>query len=110
MGFEPKMMGKRIADVRNKNNISQEKIAESLNKSVSLISLYEAGRRVPPPDVLFEIADLFDISVDYLIGLTDNPDRRGNLPPDYEKLKAIEAALEKIDLKALTEIDKLMKE
>ncbi len=90
MGFESKILGKRIAEIRSKNNVSQENLAESLNKSVSLISLYEAGRRVPPPDVLFEMANLFNVSVDYLIGLTDNPGRSNDLPPDYERLKAIE--------------------
>ena len=47
MGFEAKTTGKRIADIRGKNNMSQEKLAETLSKSVSLISLYEGGHRVP---------------------------------------------------------------
>jgi predicted transcriptional regulator len=115
MGFEAKVLGRRISDARKQNNISQEKLAEILNKSVPLISLYESGKRIPPPDVLFQLAELFRVSSDYLLGLTDNPEPMGNIPkdyipPDYEKLKAIEAALEKIDLKVLTEIDKLMKE
>ena len=104
MGFEAKTTGKRIADIRGKNNISQEKLAETLSKSVSLISLYEGGHRVPPPDVLYQLSELFGVSVDYLLGLTDNPK-----PIDYARLKAIEAELEKIDLARIIEIERLMR-
>ena len=80
MGFEAKTTGKRIADIRGKNNMSQEKLAETLSKSVSLISLYEGGHRVPPPDVLYQLSELFAVSADYLLGLTDNPNLSGGLP------------------------------
>lgn len=94
--------------------MSQEKLAETLSKSVSLISLYEGGHRVPPPDVLYQLAELFHVSSDYLLGLTDNPEPKGNIPenyvpPDYEKLKAIEAALETLDLEVLIEIARLLR-
>ena len=109
MGFEAKTTGKRIADIRGKNNMSQEKLAETLSKSVSLISLYEGGHRVPPPDVLYQLSELFAVSADYLLGLTDNPNLSGGLPPDHARLKAIEVELEKIDLARIIEIERLMR-
>jgi len=44
MGFEAKTTGKRIADIRGKNNMSQEKLAETLSKSVAELEKIDLAR------------------------------------------------------------------
>ena len=114
MAFDSNVLGKRLCELRKKNMVQQEKLAEVLEKSVPMISYYESGKRVPPPDVLFAICEFFRVSSDYLLGLTDNPDPKGVIPkeyfpPDYERLKAIEAELEKVGLARIIEIERLMR-
>lgn len=76
---------------------------------VALLSLSSSPSWYPSPDVLYQLSELFGVSVDYLLGLTDNPKPIGGLPPDYARLKAIEAELEKIDLARIIEIERLMR-
>lgn len=114
MPFDSKILGKRINELRKRDSIQQEKLAEALEKSVPMISYYESGKRVPPPDVLFVMCQIFRVSSDYLLGLTDNPEPKCDIPkeyipPDYARLKAIEAELEKIDLARIIEIERLMR-
>lgn len=50
------------------NNLSRAQLAEKLNVSVRLISYWEAGQRECDFDMLIKIADLFSVSIDYLLG------------------------------------------
>lgn len=40
----------------------------------SLLSKYETGERIPPTETLIKLADLYDVSIDYLLGRTDKPE------------------------------------
>ena len=63
----------RLREIRKRKNISQLKLAMDLNLSQNTISRYETGEREPGIAELIMIADYFQVSVDYLIGRTDNP-------------------------------------
>ena len=63
----------RLKELRAKKKISQVKLAMDLNMSQNNISRYEKGEREADYDTLIAIADYFDVSVDYLLGRTDNP-------------------------------------
>jgi len=63
----------RLKELRKKKNISQLRLATELNTTQNTISRYETGEREPGIDELIKIADYFNISVDYLIGRTENP-------------------------------------
>ena len=63
----------RLKELRAKRKISQVKLAMDLNMSQNNISRYENGEREADYDTLIAIADYFDVSVDYLLGRTDNP-------------------------------------
>ncbi len=63
----------RLREVRRAKGISQLKLAMDLNTSQNTISRYETGEREPGIDDLIKLADYFHISVDYLIGRTENP-------------------------------------
>lgn len=63
----------RLKELRKKKGISQLRLATELNTTQNTISRYETGEREPGIDELIKIADYFNISVDYLIGRTENP-------------------------------------
>jgi transcriptional regulator with XRE-family HTH domain len=61
----------RIKSLREGKNISQLKLAKDLLIGQSTMSEYESGIKQPPVSVLINIADYFDVSLDYLTGRTD---------------------------------------
>lgn len=65
----------RIYALRKSQNLSQGELALKLGeeKTYVMISLYEKGTRMPKISTLLKLADIFDVSVDYLLGRTDNP-------------------------------------
>jgi transcriptional regulator with XRE-family HTH domain len=61
------MLGKRIAETRQKQGWSQADLAERLRISPSTVGMYEQGRREPPIDVLIAMSEEFGVTIDYLI-------------------------------------------
>lgn len=66
----------RLVKLRKINNITQKQLAENLSLSEVGIQNYESGRRKPAYEVLISLADYFDVSLDYLVGRSDEPRRR----------------------------------
>ena len=64
---------KRIRDLREDKDLSQSSVAEGINVSQRTYSYYENGGRAIPPEVLAAIARFHNVSVDYILELTDNP-------------------------------------
>ncbi|HQG97209.1 MAG TPA: helix-turn-helix transcriptional regulator [Thermotogota bacterium] len=97
--------------VRNK---TQKEITEAIGISAGTLSRYLSRQRTPTIEIIVKFAKFFNVSSDYLLGLTDNPEPKGNIPKefipsDYARLKAIESELEKIDLARIIEIERLMR-
>ncbi len=65
----------RIKELRRARKISQLKMALDLNTNQNTVSRYETGEREPGIAELIKIADYFDVSIDYLVGRTDDPRR-----------------------------------
>lgn len=63
----------RLKEIRKAKGISQLKLAMDLHMNQNTVSRYETGEREPGINELIKIADYFNVSVDYLIGRTDNP-------------------------------------
>ena len=63
----------RLKELRKQRKISQLKLAMDLSLSQNSISRYETGERQADYNTLIRIADYFDVSIDYLLGRTDNP-------------------------------------
>ncbi len=63
----------RLRQLRKSRNISQQKLGAYLNYGYTAIANYESGRNEPSFDTLMKIATFFDVTVDYLIGLSDEP-------------------------------------
>ena len=65
-------MYKRIKDLREDKDLSQKEIAKILNMSQTGYSNYEVGTNDIPTKILIKLAQFYNTSVDYLLGLTDN--------------------------------------
>ena len=63
----------RLKEIRKTKGISQLKLALELNMTQNTIRRYEPGEREPGIAELIKIADYFNVSVDYLLERTDNP-------------------------------------
>ena len=61
------MLSCRIAILRKSAGMNQTQLALQLHVSASTVGMYEQGRRTPNLDVLRHMAQLFDVSLDYLI-------------------------------------------
>ena len=61
----------RIRDLRDDNDLSQKQIAEKLNIHQTTYSDYELGNLNVPISVLWQLADFYSTSIDYLVGRTD---------------------------------------
>lgn len=66
----------RLIEIRRANNLTQKQLAAAVGLSEIGIQNYEGGRRKPAFDVLISLADYFDVSLDYLVGRSDDPARR----------------------------------
>ena len=68
------MFGKRLRALREERGIaSQQTLADALGVAQSTIANWEAGRREPNFTLIGALADYFQVSVDYLLGRTDDP-------------------------------------
>ena len=63
----------RLKEIRKSKGISQLKMAMDLNTNQNTISRYETGEREPGINELIKIAEYFNVSVDYLLERTNNP-------------------------------------
>ena len=64
-------MYKRIRDLREDKDLKQEDLAKTLNCTQACYSNYENGKRDIPTDVLNALADFYNVSIDYLLGRTN---------------------------------------
>ncbi|MCL2054751.1 MAG: helix-turn-helix domain-containing protein [Oscillospiraceae bacterium] len=65
------MLGQRLKGLREDNDMTQEDLAEKLNVSLHTVAKYERNEREPNDSMKVEIAKIFDVSLDYLVGLCD---------------------------------------
>ncbi len=66
-------MYKNIRALREDNDITQKSISEYLHCSQQVYSNYELGQRDIPTDILIKLSKFYNVSVDYILGLTDDP-------------------------------------
>jgi len=64
---------KRIRDLREDNDKTQQEIANFLGMKQPQYYRYETGSRDVPSDILIKLADYYGVSVDYILGRTNNP-------------------------------------
>lgn len=64
----------RLKELRKKRNVSQLKLAMDMGLNQNSISRYETGEREADYKTLIAFADYFNVSIDYLLERTDNPE------------------------------------
>ena len=67
------MIYRRIRDLREDRDKTQAELAKALNCSQQVYSNYELGQRDIPTDILIKISKYYNVSVDYILGISDNP-------------------------------------
>lgn len=66
------MVYRRIRDLREDHDLTQKELAKALNCSQQVYSNYELGQRDIPTDILIKLSRFYNVSVDYILGITDN--------------------------------------
>ncbi|MCL2673776.1 MAG: helix-turn-helix domain-containing protein [Defluviitaleaceae bacterium] len=66
----------RIRTLRNSKGLSQRVVGESLGINERTYKRYEAGEFEPTATNIIKLANLFEVSADYILGLSDNPQRQ----------------------------------
>lgn len=69
------IFGEHLKSLRLSKGITQKQLAELTGTSERGIQNYELNQRKPTYDILISLADYFDVSLDYLVGRSDNPSR-----------------------------------
>lgn len=69
--FNRNIMGDRIKALRNERGVGQNKLAQDICVSNASISYWETGKQEPTAEAIFKLAQYFDVSADYLLGLID---------------------------------------
>lgn len=67
------IMRLRIRDIREDHDMTQKQVSEYLHCDQSLYSKYERGQREIPLSLMIKLSELYNTSIDYLVGKTDNP-------------------------------------
>ena len=61
----------RIKQLREENNWTQLELSKKMNCAMSSIAMYESETRKPSMEVLLKLSEIFDCSIDYILGKTD---------------------------------------
>lgn len=69
-------LGNSFKRARNYKKMTQKQVADGLGIPEQSYQRYEYGKVVPTATVLIALADFFDVSLDYLVGRSDEPGRR----------------------------------
>lgn len=66
----------RIKELRIEKRLLQSDVAKYIGKSERIVGFYEKGERDPNTDTLLKLSELFDVSIDYILGKTDIKDSK----------------------------------
>lgn len=69
-----KTIGDNIKKLRKEANLTQPELADRINVAKSVISNWEQNLNIPKGNYIIELAKIFNVSADYILGLTDNDD------------------------------------
>lgn len=104
---EKKLLGERIRSCRIKAELSQDGLATILGMKRTNIANYEAGRVIPPGNVLVELAETFGVTTDYLLGITDDPVSNVEIDDDIREIQRAARRMNNKDRKKMLDIIKL---
>lgn len=103
-----KTIGERIQALRIDNDINQEEFAKHIGVARSTLANYEINKvKNIPIEVLVKCADIFDTTVDYLVGRTENPNFKITEKADVKIVHNKEVFFTDDDIKKVLELAKL---
>lgn len=66
------IFSERLKELRSERNVSQKDVASAIELSLRGFQYYEADKKEPTLSKVVALAEYFDVSIDYLVGRTDN--------------------------------------
>lgn len=66
------ILSKRLKDLRYDRQLKQSDVARAIGCTYQAVSNYESGKRAPGIPELIALANFYNVSIDYLVGRTDN--------------------------------------
>ena len=72
MNNAKEMLAANLVKLRSESKMTQSEVAEKLNYTDKSVSKWERGEAIPPIDVIKDLADLYGVSLDYLVSDTEN--------------------------------------
>lgn len=73
--FSKELFAQRLRDLRTQSNVSVANLCEAVGITKSAVSRFEHGKDNPNYNTLCALADYFNVSLDYLVGRSDDPQR-----------------------------------
>ena len=74
----------RIVTLRKQHKWTQEKVGELVNMSQRSVANWESGERCPSIPTLIELSKKFNVSIDYMLGCSDVPEKAKEQPADHD--------------------------
>ena len=71
--FSEKKFAERLKELRQSQNLTLQQLGEKLGATKATMGNFENCNKQPSMTMVIKIAEYFSVSVDYLLGLTDNP-------------------------------------
>lgn len=87
----------RIKELRTKQKLSQRQLGNAIGTAQQTISRLEKGNYSPPVDLVINLSEFFDVSIDYLLGFTDVKERFENVAYLNSKLEEHHELIKKYD-------------
>ena len=72
-GVAPLRYYPRLRDLREDHDLTQTQLVEKLGMHKTTYANYEQGKREPPFELMIRLAEFYNVSLDYMAGLTDLP-------------------------------------
>lgn len=69
-----KTMKNKLRELRKERNLTQIALQMQTGIEQALLSKFETGERIPPTETLMILADFYNVSIDYILCRTENPD------------------------------------
>lgn len=66
----------RLRDLREDMDLTQDELVKKLGMHKTTYTNYEQGKREPPFDLIIKLAKFYNVSIDYIAGLTDIPNKK----------------------------------
>ena len=89
-------LGEILAELREDRGLTQRELSRQLHISSSSISAYETGARLPNIETLVTFATFFDVTIDYLVGLTTDSVSPSVLTQEYVGGVSVAALINKL--------------